>query len=88
MGSKKEYSDAINKLLGLEIDWTKLTQEDLIQFATLLNNPKVFIEKLGADQEVQEYVVGGVFREIAAGALESFDGPIARILKGGIAKKK
>lgn len=84
MASKKEYSDAVNKLLGTSIDWTKLSQDDLVQFATLLNNPQIFLEKLSGEAKVQEYATGGIIRELAGTALSGFDGPIAQLLKGSL----
>ena len=52
--SKEDYEDVINKLLGTTIKWGKLSLEDLIQFATLLDHPSFFMEKLGVPKDVTE----------------------------------
>ena len=45
--SKKDYSDTFNKLFGTNIDWTKLSKEELAQLATALSNPELILKKLG-----------------------------------------
>jgi len=45
--TKKDYSDALNKLLGVNIDWTKLSYDDLVTLTVLFSNPDILMKRLG-----------------------------------------
>jgi len=76
MPSKKEYSDILNKVFGTSINWAKLTKEELVELATILNHPEVIIKNLGID--IKRDKLGD---KLVITALEMWDGPFARLLK-------
>jgi len=83
MTSKKEYSDALNKVLGTAIDWTKLTVEDLVQLCTLVEEEILVRSK----KEEEEMNLKSLVKRSFEGWLEHSDGPVARFLRGEKNKK-
>lgn len=83
MPTKREYSDTFNKILGLEIDWTKLKTEELVQLAMIFSTPDLLLKKLGVGPEVDEgqrrLVTAGV--DTLRGFVENWDGPLARFVR-------
>jgi len=47
MPSKKEYETVFNQILGTEMEWSRMTKEDLAVLAHILNHPKELCFKLG-----------------------------------------
>lgn len=43
---KNEYEDLFNKVFGVQVKWSRLSCEDLIQLATVLSNPGDLIRRL------------------------------------------
>ncbi|MBA7607194.1 hypothetical protein ES703_14352 [subsurface metagenome] len=83
MPTKKEYSEAFNAIFGLEIDWTKLKVEDLVQLAMLFGNQELLLKKLGigteANEKQQRIVLAGM--ESLREFVEHWDGPLARLVR-------
>lgn len=83
MPTKKEYSEAFNTILGLDIEWTKLKVEDLVQLAMLFGNQELLLKKLGigteADEKQQRIVLAGM--ETLRDFVEHWDGPLARLVR-------
>lgn len=90
MPTKSEYSTTFNSVLGLDIDWTKLKVEELVQLAVLFNHPQLLLQKLGIKQEGEagqkRLVEAGIdtLKEIAG----NWEGPIARFLRKVIDEPK
>jgi len=90
MPSKREYEEMFNKLLGTSVRWSNLTKEDLVQLATLFNNPEVFLKRLGLKNEEVRFqsLIRKLSREGVLNSLleiaENSDGPIVNALKGFI----
>lgn len=85
--TKEEYEEVINKLLGTNIKWSKLSLEELIEFAVLLDHPELFMEKLGVSttekeiaKEVAAPIIGEV-TEIIGLWKEHGQGPFAKLYR-------
>ena len=79
--SKRDYCEVFNALLGTNIDWTKLSKEELVQLAMIFNNPEVLLSKLGIKIDkrmVRDRIVDGMLQLMDKMKLE---GPIANFLK-------
>ena len=83
MPTKKEYSQAFNTIFGVDINWTKLKVEDLVQLAMLFGNEELLLKKLGigaeADEKQQRIVLAGM--ESLREFVEHWDGPLARLVR-------
>lgn len=79
-GSKEEYEKLLNEIFGVNVKWSKLSLEELIQIATVLANPDSLIIRLGGipKSSMEAEVVNRV-----RGFLRSFsyEGPLIKILK-------
>ena len=49
--TKEDYEKVFNDLLGIEIKWSKLSKEELVQLAMLFDNPEILIKKLMPDPQ-------------------------------------
>ena len=87
MVTKADYEKTFNELLGLDLKWSNLRLEDLIQLAFLFSNPELLIKKLGASDEIQKTEarkrLGDIVIEVADRLHEDlgWEGPIIRALK-------
>lgn len=64
MPTKQEYEEGINILLGTSIKWSKLKMEEIVEFATLLNNPSDLIRRLAAHADVPPgQIAAGIFKQ-------------------------
>jgi len=78
---KDEYEKVFNKLLDTNIKWSRLRLEDLIQLATLFNNPEIFVKKLGVTEEVHKAESKKRLGDIVLDLAESWEGPVAKALR-------
>jgi len=80
--SKEEYSEVFNTVFGTHIDWTKLSKEELIELAVVLNHPETFMKNLGINTE-SIILPRGSFLKVAAKVLRKygFVGPVTEILE-------
>jgi len=74
--SKKEYEEAFNELLGVDVQWSKLPMEDLKQLAVVFGNPEMLLAKLGIE-------VGDTLRRRLRRALNRvrLEGSIGQLIK-------
>ena len=82
MPSKSEYKLTFNELLGTDIDWEKLTKEELAQLMVIFAHPEILAEKLGLNVTIsptapahrKKFVEGLLtnFKE----TWESYEGPL------------
>lgn len=87
---KEDYEKVFNQLLGLEIEWRRLKLEDLIQLATLFNNPEILISKFGGkiEKEVTRKRLVDVGMEILDEIADKWEGPLAQLYKRLVGKEK
>lgn len=52
--TKEDYEKVFNDLLGMEIKWSKLSKEELVQIAMLFENPELLMKKLVPEPVVDE----------------------------------
>lgn len=82
---KEDYEKIFNKIFGLQIQWSKLNLEDLIQLAVLFNNPSLLLEKLGveAQKEVGRKRLVEVGVDWLTDLIESaqWDGPLIQLAR-------
>jgi len=79
--TKQEYEEVFNKLLDTNIKWSRLRLEDLIQLATLFNNPEIFVKKLGVTEEVHKAESKKRLGDIVLDLAESWEGPVAKAFR-------
>lgn len=82
MPSKSEYKTTFNEILGTDIDWSKLSKEELAQLMVIFAHPEILAHKLGLELTVskpttmlrKEFIKGltGTFKEV----IEAYDGPL------------
>jgi len=87
---KLDYERVFNKLFETNIEWHRMKLEDLVTLATIFNDPKVLISKLGveAKKEVARKRLIEVGVEVFEDAMENLDGPLARLYKRLVKKEK
>lgn len=78
MTAKKDYGDFFNKLLGVEVDWSKLNKEELASLATVFGNPEIILHKLGLDAELKTRVARERLLDAGTTLFRNWDGPLAR----------
>jgi len=87
---KQDYKRVFNKLFETNIEWDRMRLEDLIILATIFNDPKALISKFGGEVEKEaarkRLIEVGV--EAFEDALETLDGPLARLYKRVVGKEK
>jgi hypothetical protein len=76
MTDKAKFAEIFNKLLDTDIPWERLPKESLIELAVLFNHPEILMKKLGGNEKAKV-----VLGEVALGLMESFDGPVAKMLR-------
>jgi len=79
--TKEEYSEVFNAIFGTNIQWQKLSKEELVQLATVLNNPEILLNRLGVNVEkrvVREKLVDFLLNVIKQSKIE---GPVINFLK-------
>jgi len=79
--TKKEYSEVFNAIFGTNINWEKLSMEELVQLATVLNNPEILLKRLGINAEkrlIRERIVDAALEFIRN---SDFKGPIINFIK-------
>jgi len=79
--TKEEYSEVFNAIFGTNIQWQKLSKEELVQLATVLNNPEILLNRLGINVEkrvVREKLVDFLLNVIKQSKIE---GPVITFLK-------
>jgi len=79
MTSKKEYEELLNKLLGLQVKWSKLSKEELSSITTLFTSPSELAKRLG----LSSYPVIDSFKERLRETIDSLGlrAPIMRLVK-------
>lgn len=88
MTSKKEYSKIFNELLGIEVNWTKLSKEELAVLSTIFAYPDVLLSKLGGSDKFKTDAVRDKFIDTAIDVIQDYDGPIISILRKALTKEK
>jgi len=92
MPSKGEYEKVFNKVLGVDVRWSKLSKEELSALAVVFNNPIMLLERLGvkdyfeSKSREQHLVETGV--SFLRTILETWEGPIVRMLRGTLKKEE
>jgi len=84
--TKEDYENVINTLLDTSIKWSKLSLEELIEFAVILNHPETFMEKLGVKtpaEQVSEAVTKTTMPLVkeAVKLWSESSGPLATLLR-------
>lgn len=46
INTKEDYEKVFNDLLGMDIKWSKLSKEELVQLAVYFDNPEILMKKL------------------------------------------
>lgn len=79
--SKKEFEELFNKIFGVNVKWSKLSMDELVQIATVLANPDSLIKRLqeisGTSSGEREFIEG--VRKILAAI--NYRGPIVDLLR-------
>ena len=88
MTTKQEYEDGINALLGTSIQWSKLKQEEIVEFATLLNNPSDLIRRLAAHANVPPgQIAASIFKQKGMQIAKDWQFPVLSRLLSKIGEK-
>jgi len=86
--NKAEAEALLNRLFGVEVKWSKLTENELTQLLTVLANPDALIRRLGGvpKAEFKEEARKDLIRTF----LESWEGPFVSVLRDflGYGKKE
>jgi len=85
--TKDEYSEVFNAIFGTNINWKKLSREELVQLATVLNNPEILLNRLGVKASgkiVRDKLVDATLEFVKRTKL---DGPIANFIKSFLENK-
>ena len=81
---KFELASLLNELLGLDVDWTKLSLDDLLEVAKLFVDPDRLIERIQkAQREAQNVIqsIRSLTKELVKMVLKTWRGPIIRTLR-------
>jgi len=91
MASKKEYSELLNKVLGTNVRWEKLSMDEIRQIVELVTSPDELYARL---KRAEGSEVAGVreespsvellkqaVRATAKEILKRWDGPVLNLLK-------
>jgi len=81
MPSKKEYEEVFNKLLGVDVKWSKLSKEELAQLAMVFGNPEILLKRLGLEEEFRVKLAREKMVDAGMTILKSWNGPLARVLR-------
>jgi len=83
VAKKSDYQKVFNQMLGTNIKWEKLNLEDLIQLATLFNNPELLVSKLGAtfQKEAARKRLIEVGLEAMDEIASQWKGPLAQLVR-------
>lgn len=84
--SKEDFERIFNELFGTHIKWGKLSRDELVELATILNHPEVILGKLGVDtDEFKGSLIKGKLldagKDLVSTWLEMWDGPLARLAR-------
>lgn len=84
--TKEEISTMLNKFFKTSIDWTKLTRDELVEFATVLSHPELLYESFGITKKDLERgkligQVGGAVKDTIADGIAHWDGPFVNLAK-------
>lgn len=79
--TKQEYSQLFNSILGTNIDWTKLSKDELAQLYMLLANPEILLKRLGI--QVERRLIRERVAEVVREFLQNVraEGPIIAFLR-------
>lgn len=93
MATKKEYSELLNKVLGIDVKWEKLSMEEIRQIVELVTNPDELYARLkkaeGSPARIEERTVESptfdllkeAVKSTAKELLRKWDGPILTVLR-------
>ena len=84
--TKKEISETLNELLGIDVDWTKMTKEDLIDISRILAEPSELIKKLSSEEDKRE-ITRKTLIDRGINLVRKRDGPIIDLLKDFIGEE-
>jgi hypothetical protein len=84
--SKEEISTLLNKFFKTNIDWTKLSRDELVELVTVLDHPEILYEALGISKKDLERgkvigQVGGVLRDAGVEVITKWEGPFASLAR-------
>ncbi len=81
--NKKEASELLNKVFGVDVDWTKLSEYELTQLLTVIANPDALITRLGGytRRDIESAMRGEIVSAVKE-LLKSWRGPIVSVLRG------
>ncbi len=88
MAKKLDYERALNQIFGTNIKWSKLSTEELVELATILNHPEVLLEKLEITNEYKRKLLIDRFIEATTDLLKEWEGPVATLLKKFMKEEK
>lgn len=78
--TKEELALVLNEFLGTDIQFTKLSKEELVELASVINNPDIicrdYLKGIKENEDPKEKVITGLVDMV-----KNFDGPIIRKLK-------
>lgn len=80
MTTKDEYGDALRELLDTDIEFEKMTKEDLIKLTEIFSNPGVLIEKLDVENAEKKITRERII-ERGKEIIEDREGPVIDIVK-------
>ena len=87
---KADYEKIFNKLLGVNIKWSRLNLEDLIELAVLFNHPETFLERLGVplQKEMGKRRLVEVGIDVLKEWSENWEGPLARLVRRVVSEEE
>jgi len=81
MTSKEEYGKLFNQILGVEVDWTKMSKEELASLATVFANPEIILNKLGLQGEFKAKAARDTMVDAGFQILKEWEGPFAKLAR-------
>jgi len=78
---KAEYEKIFNEIFGTSIKWSKLTEEELVQLATILANPDLICKKICKECGAETKYINllKTFKDVLKDV--PYEGPIIKVLK-------
>jgi len=91
--SKEDFERIFNELFGTHIRWSKLSRDELVELATVLNHPEIILNRLGIKkEELRTRILGerliDLGKDFAKTWLEIWDGPFAQFAREVLGRKK
>jgi len=88
MPKKEDYERVFNELLGTHIHWSRLAKEELVELATIFNNPTILLEKLGVKERYKRKLLRERLIEGVAEFMEEWEGPLMSLARKVFGKEE